>query len=374
MTGIYIHVPFCVSRCVYCGFYSTTTVGAQDRYVAALCREMNLREDYLAALGDVKTVYIGGGTPSQLSMNNLRKIFEHIGEAYSIRDYDDMEVTLECNPDDVTMEFANVIRQLPINRVSMGAQTFSGERLRFLRRRHVSGEVAVAVERLREAGISNISVDLMFGFPSETIAEWRADIDGAMTLDVPHISAYSLMYEEGTPLYDMLKHGKVKEIDEELSINMYEMLIDRLTAAGYEHYEISNFAKPGYRSRHNSAYWNATPYIGLGAAAHSFDIESRQWNVADINEYMVSIEAGKVPMKREALGDDTRYNDTVTTALRTREGVDLATLRPVYKDYIMRTAEPHVKGGRMEMRGDHLKLTRRGIFVSDDIMSDLIKI
>lgn len=372
MAGLYIHIPFCASRCIYCGFYSTTQENLRDRYVDALCREMEMRKDYLPDDGGVSTIYLGGGTPSQLSQDNLEKIFHHINRCYPNAPV--KEVTMECNPDDITAEMASVIHRLPINRISMGAQTFSDERLRFLHRRHSAEEVRRAVDILRGVGIHNISIDLMFGFPDETLDEWLSDINEALALNVEHISAYSLMYEEGTPLHHMLEQGQIKEIDEEVSLRMYNELIDRLTAAGYEHYEISNFVRPGRRSLHNSSYWRATPYIGIGAAAHSYDMSSRQWNVSDIKKYIASIENGIVPMTRELLDEDTRYDDMVTTALRTCDGIDLSGLKAEYKNFLLDNARQYISRKQMEIKDNRLTLTRKGLFVSDAIMSDLMKV
>lgn len=374
MAGLYIHIPFCASRCIYCGFYSTTMDDLRDRYVEAVCKEMILRKDYLHHNGnnDLSTIYLGGGTPSQLSADNLEKIFYNINRLYPSSNF--KEVTMECNPDDVTPELATTIQHLPINRISMGAQTFSDDRLHFLHRRHTADEVKRAINILRGVGIQDISIDLMFGFPNETLNEWTSDIEHAIALNVEHISAYSLMYEEGTPLYRMLEQGQITEIDEELSLKMYNTLIDRLTAVGYEHYEISNFARHGYRSLHNSSYWQAIPYIGIGAAAHSYDDASRQWNISDIRKYIEAIEHGKIPMEREILNDDTRYDDLVTTALRTCEGIDLSKLGQPYKQYLLDNAEQYITRNLMEIKGNQLKLTRNGLFISDTIMSDLMKV
>ena len=242
MAGLYIHIPFCKSRCIYCGFYSTVDLNLRQQYVDALCKEMTLRP----SSEPIKTIYLGGGTPSQLTISQLRQLFLYINKVYG---NDAEEITIEMNPDDVTMEYATILSQLGINRVSMGAQTFDNQRLRFLHRRHQAEQVQQAVNILRGAGIQNISIDLMYGFPNETLDDWKRDIDEALSLNV----------EERA---------------------MYELLMDRLTEAGYEHYEISNFARPGYRSRHNSSYWHDVPYIGLGAAAHSYDLKSRSWNIA----------------------------------------------------------------------------------------------
>ena len=284
------------------------------------------------------------------------------------------EVTLECNPDDVTDDFAQSLHRLPVNRVSMGAQTFRDSRLRFIGRRHTSAQVALAVERLRHAGIDNISIDLMYGFPDETLDEWLQDIEAAVALAPEHLSAYALTYEEGTPLHRLLTQGLVKEADEELSRSMYYALLDRLSSAGYEHYEISNFARPGRRSRHNSSYWNHTPYLGLGAAAHSFDGRRRQWNVADILQYMEGVESGQMLTDSELLEGDTLYNDLVMTALRTAEGLSLQRLTSPQRNYCLRMARRYISSGLLihETATDHLRLTRDGLFVSDMVMADLM--
>ena len=389
MAGIYIHIPFCESRCIYCDFYSTTSLKWKDDYVDALCKEMKLRPA-IQALGDnypIETIYLGGGTPSQLSDGHLQQIFTKLKETYGDLFSKNMEITMECNPDDVTPDFCKTLGKLPVNRVSMGAQTFSDQRLQFLRRRHNTTEVKEAVSLLRKTGIANISIDLMFGFPKENIEDWKYDILQALQLGVEHISAYSLMYEEGTPLYKMLEQGKIEEIDEELSRNMYDTLIDMLTLSGYEHYEISNFAKPGYCSRHNSSYWNETPYIGLGAAAHSYrrarnqsgKMEvTRSWNINNIQQYINSIHQGILPSEKENLDLTTRYNDLITTALRTSNGIDLKkTEKEFGKSYLeklLHEANSKIQRGLMKIdnKNYRLSLTREGIYISDDIMGDFM--
>ena len=388
MAGIYIHIPFCRSRCIYCGFYSTTALDLRQRYVDALCREMEIRSQRSEVRGErIETIYLGGGTPSQLTFDQLRQLFIYINKVYPLTpDSSPLppEITIEMNPDDVTGEFAAALKQLPINRVSMGIQTFNDQRLRFLRRRHTAQQAIDAVERLRAAGIRNISIDLMYGFPGETLADWEADIDAALALNVEHLSAYCLMIEEGTPLHKMFTDDSLQYTDdypdEEMERQMYEVLIDRLEAAGYEHYEMSNFARPGFRSRHNSNYWNGTPYIGLGASAHSYDIRSRSWNVADIRQYIEGMERGERIFEEELLDDDTRYNDIVTVALRTKEGIDLNALSEKHREYCMKNARRYLNDGLLELstiRGAEsptLHLTRRGLFVSDMVMSDLMMV
>jgi len=426
MAGIYIHIPFCKSRCIYCGFYSTTSLELRQRYVEAVCREMEIRGERLEVRSEklevrgekIDTIYLGGGTPSQLTIEQLHQIFDAINHSYIYNKVYPLtsnhsplppEITIEVNPDDVTVEFAALLQQLPVNRVSMGIQTFNDERLRFLHRRHTANQAIEAVSRLRSAGITNLSIDLMYGFPGETLADWEADIEAALALNVEHLSAYCLMIEEGTPLHKMftvyglqftddypdeqhtgdcplceqrseLQGDYPQCVDEETERQMYYTLIDRLEAAGYEHYEISNFARPGFRSRHNSSYWNGTPYIGLGAAAHSFDGRSRSWNVADINAYIKGIEQGQRIFEEEVLDDDTRYNDTITVALRTKEGINLSLLAKKYQDYCMKNARRYLDDGLLELSvvGDSntptLHLTRRGLFVSDMVMSDLMMV
>jgi oxygen-independent coproporphyrinogen-3 oxidase len=318
-----------------------------------------------------ETIYLGGGTPSQLTTEQLRQLFKYINKVYGLDHTEPpLEVTIEMNPDDVTVEYAAVLQQLPINRVSLGAQTFDDQRLRFLHRRHTAAQVSRAVCILRSAGIRNISIDLMYGFPDETLEDWERDIDAALALNVEHISAYCLTVEEGTALYRM----NVETVDDELEREMYYLLKDKLEAAGFEHYEISNFARPGYRSRHNSSYWQDVPYIGLGAAAHSYDGKRRSWNVADIRQYIAAVERGERPCEEETIDEDTWYNDRITTALRTREGLDLTALPEKYRRYCLKEARRYFDQRWLTQRDGHLALTRDGLFVSDDIMSSLIYI
>ena len=384
MAGLYIHIPFCASRCIYCGFYSTTLMELRDRYVDALCQEMTLRQEALMQQGlplpFLDTIYIGGGTPSQLSSQHLKKLFDHINKVFGFNKVfsnNATEVTIEMNPDDVTEEYAHALSQLPVNRVSMGAQTFDDTRLRFLNRRHNAQQVPQAVKTLREAGISNISIDMMYGFPGETLDNWQDDITKALDLGVEHLSAYCLMIEEGTVLYEKMRNGENKEMrecDEELERQMYYTLTERLKAAGFEHYEISNFALPGHRSRHNSSYWTDVPYIGLGAAAHSYDGRSRCWNVADIRQYINGIENGSPVIEQEWLDDDSRYNDRVMLSLRTCEGIDLSLLSPQDTSYLLPLAKKYLEQGLLTRSDNHLRLTHQGLFVSDMVISDLMRV
>ena len=374
--GIYIHIPFCKSRCIYCGFYSTTNKELKERYVDALIREIHMRKEDFARLGtslspsSTSTVYFGGGTPSSLSVCDIERI---VGALESTFNGTPSEVTLEMNPDDVTKDYIKAVRQMGINRISMGIQTFDDSRLQFIRRRHNASQAEKAVMTIREEGIHNVSIDLMLGFPNQTMDEWVTDIDKAIALHPTHISAYSLMYEDGTPLFRMLQKGEINQIDDETSLAMYTELINRLTANGYEHYEISNFAMPGYRSVHNSSYWHDTPYLGFGAAAHSYNKDTRSWNIPDLKKYIESIESGVLPSESEVIDADTHYNDLITTALRTREGLNLDDLPQKYREYALVNARKSISEHLLEATDSHIRLTREGLFVSDMVMSELIK-
>jgi len=312
---------------------------------------------------------MGGGTPSILTEQQLHQLFSSIYKRYTITS--DVEVTMECNPDDVDEHLASALRLLPVNRISMGIQTFNDEMLRFLNRRHTAIQAMKAVELLRKSGIGNVSADLMFGFPKQTLDEWRQDIQRMLSLHVDHISAYSLMYEEGTPLYSLLQKGTVNEIDEELSRTMYYELIDQLALSGYEHYEISNFARPGFRSRHNSSYWQDKPYIGLGAAAHSYEGSKRQWNVADLKEYISGIENGNPRIEYEELNSTDHYNERVMLGLRTCEGISLEDLTVPQREYCLKQARKYIDQDLLRQTSHHLTLTRKGLYVSDMIISSL---
>ena len=371
MAGLYIHIPFCRSRCIYCGFYSTTMLELREEYVDALCKEMRMRGHAV-----LDTIYLGGGTPSLLTRQMLGQLFDTIETVYDVRP--GAEITMECNPDDVDAHFAEMLNSLPVNRVSMGIQSFDEERLKFLHRRHTAQQGRHAVDLLREAGINNISIDLMFGFPNETLEQWRYDINQALLLKVEHISAYSLMVEENTPLYRMVESKMVKKADDDTYIIMYNQLVCMLKESGYQHYEISNFALPGYHSRHNSSYWNDIPYIGIGAAAHSYDVTSRSSNVADVKQYIHSIKSGVLPSERESLSMTDRYNDMITTRLRTCHGICLGNAASMFGEpmieYLLQNAQPYLDSGWLVLEDGHLHLTHKGIMMSDTVMGDLIKI
>ena len=373
MAGIYIHTPFCKRRCIYCDFFSTTQSEKKPAYVHALCQELDMRKNYLEG-EDIETIYLGGGTPSQLSQKELEEIFSTLYNIYKVKD--NVEITLEANPDDLTPEYVHMLRTLPINRISMGIQTFQEETLKLLHRRHTARQAIEAFQRCREADFQNISIDLMYGLPGETLDTWKENLQQAIALRPEHISAYHLIYEEGTALWKLKEQHQVEEADEDLSVTLFRTLIEELTHAGYEHYEISNFCLPELHSRHNSSYWTGKKYLGFGPSAHSFNGTSRQWNVASLDKYIHAIQQGKLDYEIEELDIYTRYNDFVITTIRTHWGMSLSQLRSIYGEelyrYCLRMAKPHLAQGVLEMKGDTLKLTKEGIFISDGIMSDLL--
>lgn len=375
MAGIYIHIPFCKTRCIYCDFYSTTRSELKERYVRALCRELEMRREYLRG-EPIETIYLGGGTPSQLDEGDFLRIFETIRTVYGMEHC--REITLEANPDDLTETYVAMLRHLPFNRISMGIQTFDDDTLKLLNRRHNAAQAIEAVGRCRRAGFANISIDLIYGLPGETDERWKQDLQQAVTLNVEHISAYHLTYEEGTRLYELLQARRIREVDEESSVRFFSILMDTLTDAGYEHYEISNFCRPGMHSRHNTSYWKGIPYLGCGASAHSFDRRTREWNVASIDEYIRALEDGHRLYETEPRDPDTAYNECVMTSLRTRQGLSLEEVEKEYgivlRQYCTNMAQPYLKDGKLEIRGGRLRLTRDGIFVSDGIISDLMYI
>ena len=379
MAGLYLHVPFCSSKCSYCAFYSVTNNQLKQDYIEAVCKELYLRKHFFQDIHlknnqfdpVVNTVYFGGGTPSCLDESDFEKIFNAIYDCFG-SSFE--EVTIECNPDDITLSYAKTLKKYA-NRISLGIQTFNNDQLKLINRRHNAEEAIKAVNIIKEVGISNISIDLIFGFPKETLADWLFDINQAIKLDVQHVSAYSLMFEEGTKLYHLLQKEKIEQISEELSVEMYDVLIDKLSEAGLAQYEISNFAKPGFESRHNSSYWNETPYLGVGPSAHSYNLSTRSWNVSNVSQYVKSISKGILPLEEEQIDAITRYNDLITTALRTKEGIHLNALQEDYAQYLLEQSSEFIKEETMIKTSDNrLALTRKGYYISDAIMAELIKV
>ena len=375
MFSLYIHVPFCATRCVYCDFFSNTDTRYKEPYLRAIEKEMELRGEYIDD-DTLETIYLGGGTPSRLSGNDLERIFNAISRRFSITE--GAEITLEANPDDIRPDYLSALRDLPINRISMGIQSFRPEDLRLLNRRHDREQAIRAVELCQAHGFTNLSIDLIYGLPGQTPEAWEENLRQAIRLGTPHLSAYHLTYEEGTALYKRLQAGQVEPVDEEVSVTLFHILTERMAEAGFQHYEISNFARPGFHARHNSAYWIGKLYLGLGPSAHSYNRTSREWNVASLPLYLRGIESGQPATERETLDLSTRYNDFIITGLRTMWGISLDKLRTEFGEallaYCQKQARPYIQRGLLRQENDRLALSQAGILLSDGIMSELMYI
>ena len=370
MAGIYVHIPFCARRCIYCGFFSTVREAEAARYVNSLCAELHLRKDYLKGL-PVTTVYFGGGTPSRLSPEQIGQVIGCIRTEYGLDNLD--ELTVECNPDDITPAFASALQKLGVNRISMGVQTFNDDLLRFLGRRHTARQAIDAVCTCRKSGIDNISIDLMYGLPGQTDDIQLQDLETATGLDVSHISSYCLSFEEGSPLEKMRNDGRVLPADDDTCARMYDRMCAHLHKAGFEHYEISNFCKPGCHSRHNSSYWDGTPYLGVGAGAHSYNGCSRQWNPNDLDAYMTGIEQGTPAFEIEELSATDQYNERLMLSLRTAQGLNLTLLTPQDRLSVLNSADALIKDGLLLHENNTLCIPEQKMFISDSIISSLFR-
>lgn len=373
--NLYIHVPFCAQRCGYCDFYTQTKLGLRVLYLRALFQELEARRSELSSDEQLEHIYLGGGTPSLLSPAELESLFAHIWRLYPVRS--GAEITLEANPDDMTAEYARALGELPINRVSMGVQSFHDDELHLLNRRHSAAQVYDAVDRLREVGIDELSLDLIYGLPGQTLPKWRDNLDRIISIDVPHISAYHLIYEEGTPMARALERGRIKAVDEELSLDMFRCLVDELGRSGYEHYEISNFARPGHYARLNTGYWQGVSYIGAGPAAHSYDGRVRSHNDASIEQYAEGWLRGERVCVQETLTPLEQRNEYLMTRLRTMWGLSPREMGERFGGLVVEgllsRAVPHVERGNLLHEGETLRLSREGVFVSDAISVDLFE-
>lgn len=372
MSGIYIHIPFCKTRCNYCDFYKTTDERLIDGYVEALCKEIYLRKTELKT--PVKTIYFGGGTPSRLNYTKLCKIFESISSNYSIDT--DAEITLEANPDDLSTDYIKMLCDTPINRLSIGVQSFDDIELKFLSRRHNALQAIDSIHNSQKHGFHNISIDLMYGLPNQTLDIWRQNLKKASSIGIQHLSAYHLIYEPNTIITRLLEQGKINPANEDLSNDMFALLIEQMTNAGFIHYEISSFAKKGFISRHNSSYWTGLQYLGFGPSAHSFNGEARSWNISSVTDYINSINSGKLCYDSEHLSENEKYNEYILTGLRTAWGIDLIKLKQHFGDdylsYCLENAKPYIESNKISIEQNTMKLTSNGIFTSDGIMSDLM--
>ena len=375
MAGIYIHVPFCKHKCLYCDFYSVASQSRRLELVNSIVEEIGLQQKYFNEIQPVKTIYFGGGTPSTLSFEELNrilsKLFQHVTVDLSA------EITLEANPEDLTVEYLSDLRRLGINRLSVGIQSFVDEHLSYFGRRHSAKEAIEAIQNARAAGFLNISADLIYGFPGLTTEQWKQNVETMVGLGVEHVSAYQLMVEQGSVFFKRQQKGKFKPVDDDESAENYRILTDSLKASGYEHYELSNFCKPGYFSRHNSSYWFGEPYLGLGPSAHSFNGDRRQWNVSSIEKYCGAIARKECWWEEEILSERDRYNELILTRLRTKRGLlshEIDLLSPSKQDQFIRLAQEAEKKGLLRKFNNGWNIPEEVWLISDGIISDLMEI
>jgi len=372
LAGIYIHVPFCHRKCSYCDFYSVGKSKLNDDFPELIVRELNLRKDYLPT-NQIETVYFGGGTPSLLSTSQIEVILTGINKIFSVSS--SPEITLEANPDDLTLELLLGYKQAGINRVSIGVQSFNDNELEFLGRRHNAQRAFDAVKQIYQAEILNVSLDLIYGLPNSSISSWEFSLKKAIELGVQHLSCYHLTYEESTPLTRKLNKGLFHSVDEDLSIRQFDLLRQITQENGYLHYEISNFAKEGFISKHNSSYWQGIPYLGVGPSAHSFNVETRQWNPASIEEWANGIKECKPSFQSEEIDETSRFNEFLLTRLRTIWGVDLNfvanTFNEKYIKFLQREMEKQIKKGNLIINSNNLTIPSESYFISDAILEDL---
>ena len=343
-----------------------------DLYVDCVLNEAQLRKSEIHDM-PLHTVYFGGGTPSLLSIEQVSKLVLGLREVFDFSNV--QEFTFEVNPDDVTIDYIHALRELGVNRISMGIQSFDDEELKLINRRHDSNQAIQAVNTIRQCGIENISVDLIYGIPKQSLNTWKSNVEKALTLGIQHISAYSMMYEKGTRLWVMREKGAIREIEEDESLAMYEYLVDRLRGAGFEHYEISNFAYPGFRSQHNSNYWNLTPYLGLGAAAHSYDGIVRRFNPSNLNKYIEALNNQKCVFEEEEETLTEKYNEYVMIRMRTSEGCDannvLSLFGKKYHDYFIKQANNFIATNELMKENSNYYIPENKIMVTDSITREL---
>jgi oxygen-independent coproporphyrinogen-3 oxidase len=355
MAGLYVHIPFCKKRCLYCDFFSTTLLARRDEYVQALLKEIAQRKN---EAGPIRTIYLGGGTPSTLETAHIVQILEAIGTQ------DAQEITMELNPGDADEAYLQAIRDVGINRLSIGIQSCDDTLLLLIGRRHTAQQALTAVQMAQDAGFDNISIDLMYALPTQTMEKWEADIETALSLNVQHISSYGLMYEEGTALTRQMEEGTLTAIDEDTENAMYDALCKRLQAAGFVHYEVSNFALPGYESKHNSSYWDGTPYVGVGAGAHSYIRNIRSWNPDDLDAYIQGITKGTLVRESEMLSEANLYNERVMLGLRTTKGIPQTEIRSEISKY--------VEAGLLQEKDGRIVATQKGIHILNRIIEELM--
>lgn len=374
MSGIYIHIPFCRQKCNYCNFYSLASTRYMAEITEALLDELKLRKNYLEGQ-NIETIYFGGGTPSLIKSEDIGRIINTIHTHFNIDS--NVEITLEANPDDLTPEKLSQLKTSGINRLSIGIQTFRQEDLDFLSRTHTSEQVSQCISNANQAGFQNISIDLIYGIPTLTDEGWIENLEKAFSMGVPHISAYSLTVEEKTPLEVLIRKGKMKPVDENLSLSHYQILTRMMQQHVYEHYEISNFCKPGAWSRHNTAYWQGKHYLGVGPSAHSYNGFSREWNVSNLNKYIQSVASGKVDSELEILSEVTQLNEYIMTSLRTSWGCDLVQVKNKFgsakANNLLNNALSFIEEKKMIYQEGKLILTPEGRLFADGISAMLFE-
>ena len=373
MAGIYIHIPFCRQKCYYCDFYKTVNIAQTERYLHALKNEISFRKNYLQN-ENVQTIYFGGGTPTVLTGRQLEEIILLIKTQFQINN--DVELTIEANPDDLSEDYIKQLTELGINRLSIGIQSFQDELLKKMNRRHSATQALNAIENAFRAGIKDISVDLIYGLPGLTIEKWKSDLAKTFNLPVTHLSAYHLTYHEGTPFYTWLKKGTLHDVEEKESVAQFRILTEMAEMNRFEHYEISNFAKNRMYSKHNTSYWTGAKYLGLGPSAHSYNQVTRSWNVAHTEKYISILEKGNLPAEEEILTDDNRYNEYVLTRIRTKWGVSSKVLAEKFgtkkEEYFKHHIFKYLETGIAVKNEEIYTLTKEGWFVSDEIMANLM--
>ena len=372
MAGIYVHIPYCKKACHYCNFHFSVSLKNKNDFIPALLKEMALQKNYLQQ-EPVNTIYFGGGTPSLLEDAELAQITGQLYDCFNI--VAGAETTLEANPDDITTERVASWKKAGINRLSIGIQSFFEEDLLWMNRAHNASQARHCITMAREAGFENFSIDLIYGTPGLTDEKWQQNVETALALAIPHLSCYALTVEPGTALQKMILQHKKEDVDTDKQARHFLLLMDWLQQAGYEHYEISNFALPGYRSQHNSSYWGGKKYLGLGPSAHSFDGISRQWNIASNGLYIQSLAKDAVPFEDERLTTTQRLNEYIMTSLRTREGLDLAHIAIAFGETVSHqlhtNSQKFITGEKLLMNGSLLQLTREGKLFADGIAADL---
>lgn len=372
MAGLYIHVPFCKTRCHYCNFYSMASLKYRPIFVDKLLEEINIQKNYLGN-SDIGSIYLGGGTPSLLSDDEIKHILDALYQNFNVQE--DVEVTLEANPDDINEDWVKKLLQTDVNRISLGVQSFHDSNLQYLHRIHNSSEAINAIKLLQDNGISNLTVDLIYGIPGLSKLMWEQNLDTFFDLNIPHLSAYSLTVEEKTPLYVNIAKGKIAAPEENESIDHFKSLISLSEAREYIHYEISNFALEGHYSRHNSIYWTGGHYLGLGPSAHSFNGHSRRWNKSSVKAWLDMCDHYDESFEEEVLSLDQRFNEYVMTSLRTAWGCNITMVQQQfgkgYARHLLNEAAIHIKSGKLEKRSNRLYLSSQGKLFADGIASDL---